>query len=302
MPDVIPVQARALVSSAGQPPRLNICRSLGRPAGCRQIMEDWLRLLDDQLRRQPAEADRRGVRQSLRELAELIAADRLGLSRGDHQRLLARLAATFATGLTPASQSLLAAMAPSYAGVVAAISRACPSCDYEASLGQLLSYMARLLLDRRGGWKTVFRNIQAVSKETTAKQRLDDVEFARLEEWVESGAANLFPLQRDLEGAIARLDAQIAALDGEISRRAAVLQQSAEERRAAQRLPNVLFLDAWREGRDIGELRRQRQDRLDELAAKREIKDLIDADIRGFEDCLLAIRRSYFMRLVWTAA
>jgi len=301
MPDPNPAEARSRSHTATHAPVLEACRSPGRSDGCRKIVVAWLGQLDARLHHQPADTDRRSVRHSLRELAALIDADRLGLSRLDYEELLARLAAIFTNGASAASEGLLAAMAPSYAGVVVAISRACPTCDYEVSLGQLLRFMAKLFLDRRSGWKSVYRSIRAILHGTAAKQRLDEVEFARLEEWVESGAANLFSLQRDLGGAIGRLRQQAADLEGEVTRRTTVLEQSVRERRDATAVPNVIFLDAWCERREIAELRRRHRGVIDELEAKRAIKDLVDSDIRGLEDCLLAIRRAYDLRLVWAA-
>ena len=302
MSDANKAHARTLLPIGGYPAILAECRSIGLPDACRRILDDCLSHLDDQLRGQGSSADRRSARQTLRELAELIASDRLGLAGSDYERLLGRLGAIFATGVASSSQGALVATAPSYAGVIAAISRACPSCDYEAALGQLLTYMAQLFLDRRSGWKAVYRSIRAISDGVAAKQRLDDAEFARIQEWIESGAANLFPIQRDLGRAIARLREKVAALDAEIARHARALDLSSRRRGTDGRLQNVIFLDGWRQGRDVADLERQRLDLLDRLEAKQGVKDLIDADIRELEDSLSATRRAYFIRLVWTAA
>jgi hypothetical protein len=265
-------------------------------------VDDCLGHLDDQLRKQRPTTDRRSVRQTLRELAELIAGDQLGLARGDYQRLLARLAATFATGLGPSSEGFLADMAPNYAGVVAAISRACPSCDYEAPLGQLLTYMARLFLDRRSGWKSIYRSIRSMSDGVAAKRRLDEVELSRIEEWIESGAANLFPIQRDLARAIARLEDELAAVDAEIARRAKAAQLPLRLQATDGDLVNVVLLDVWLQRRETAKLQRQRLDLLGQLEAKQGVKELIDSDIRELEDSLHATRRAYFIRLAWSAA
>ena len=297
MPDASTAHARTLLPMGGSPAILAARRSVGVPDACRRVLDDCLRHLDDQLRSRGSGMDRRSARQTLRELADLIAADRLGLDDGDYERLLGRLAAIFATGLTPASQGVLVTTAPSYAGVIAAISRACPSCDYEAPLGQLLTYMARLFLDRRAGWKAIYRSIQAISDGVAAKQRLDEVEFARIQEWIESGAANLFSIQRDLARAIARLGRKVVAIDAQIARCSAALDLSSRRRRADDTLRNVVSLDTWRQGRQVAELERQRLDLLEQIKAKQGVKDLIDADVRDLENCLRATRRAYFIRL-----
>ena len=302
MPDASTAHARTLLPLGGYPAILADCRSVGVPETCRRVLDDCLSQLDDQLRRQGSSTDRRSARQTLRELADLIASDRMGLDPGDYERLLGRLAAIFAAGLSPASQGVLVTTAPSYAGVIAAISRACPRCDYEAPLGQLLTYMARLFLDRRAGWKAIYRSIQAISDGVAAKQRLDEVEFARIQEWIESGAANLFSIQRDLGRAIAHLGEKVAAIDAQIARRAAALDLCSRRRRADDTVRNIVSLDTWRQGRQLAELERQRLDLLDQIAAKQGVKDLIDADVRELEDCLWATRRAYFIRLAWTAA
>jgi hypothetical protein len=302
MPDANTAHARTLLPLGGYPAILAECRSVGVPDTCRRVLDDCLGHLDEQLRGQGASTDRRSARQTLRELADLIASGRLGLARVDYESLLVRLAAIFATGFSPASQGALVFTAPTYAGVIAAISRACPNCDYEASLGQLLTYMARLFLDRRSGWKAIYRSIQAISDGVAAKQRLDDGEFARIQEWIESGAANLFPIQRDLGRAIGRLGEKVAAIDAQIASHAAALDLASRQRRTDGSLRNVVSLDTWRQGREIAELERQRLDLLDQIEAKQGIQDLIDADIRELEDCLRATRRAYFIRLAWTAA
>ena len=157
--------------------------------------------------------------------------------------------------------------------------------------------MARLFLDRRAGWKAIYRSIQAISDGVAAKQRLDEVEFARIQEWIESGAANLFSIQRDLARAIARLGRQVAAIDAQIARCSAALDLSSRRRRADDGLRNVVSLDTWRQGRQVAELERQRLDLLEQIKAKQGVKDLIDADVRDLENCLRATRRAYFIRL-----
>jgi hypothetical protein len=302
MPDADKAHARSPLPLGGYPAVLAECRWVGIPETCRRVLDDCLVHLDGQLHGSATGTTRRSARQTLRELADLIASDRLGLASGDYQRLLGRLAAIFAIGLAPAALGPLATTAPSYAGVVAAISRACPSCDYEAPLGQLLTYMARLFLYRRSGWKAIYRSIQAISDGVAAKGRLDDVEFARIQEWIESGAANLFPIQRDLARAIARLGEQVAATDAQIARHAAALELSSRRRRNDPALQNVVSLDTWRQGREVDELQQQRLDLLDQFEAKQGVKELIDSDIRELEDCLRATRRAYFIRLAWSAA
>lgn len=278
----------------GYPAILAECRSIGVPDSCRRVLNDCLIHLDDQLHDPDGEVDRRGVRLTLRELADLITSNRLSLERPEYQVLLARLVAIFATGAAPASQLALATSAPSYAGVVAALSRACPSCDYEAALGQLLIYMGRLFIERRSGWKAIFRAIASISDGVAAKQRLDEGEFRRIEEWVESGASNLFPIQRDLAKAIAGLEEKAAALAAEMERRTAALGSSGLGAR-------VVSLADRRERIEIAALGRRRDELLAQAEDKRGIQELIDNDIRDLEDALRATRRAYSVRLVWAA-
>ena len=278
----------------GYPAILAECRSIGVPDSCRRVLNDCLIHLDDQLHDPDGEVDRRGVRLTLRELADLITSNRLSLERPEYQVLLARLVAIFATGAAPASQLALATSAPSYAGVVAALSRACPSCDYEAALGQLLIYMGRLFIERRSGWKAIFRAIASISDGVAAKQRLDEGEFRRIEEWVESGASNLFPIQRDLAKAIAGLEEKAAALAAEMERRTAALGSSGLGAR-------VVSLADRRERMEIAALGRRRDELLAQAEDKRGIQELIDNDIRDLEDALRATRRAYSVRLVWAA-
>jgi hypothetical protein len=278
----------------GYPAILAECRAIGVQDSCRRVLNDCLIHLDDQLHGPEGDVDRRGVRLTLRELADLIASNRLSLERPEYQVLLARLVAIFATGAAPASQSALATSAPSYAGVVAALSRACPSCDYEAALGQLLTYMGRLFVERRSGWKAIYRAIASISDRVAAKQRLDEGEFRRIEEWVESGASNLFPIQRDLAKAIAGLEEKAAALGAEMERRTAALGSSGLGAR-------VVSLADRRERIEIAALGRRRDELLAQAEDKRGIQGLIDDDIRDLEDALRAARRAYSVRLVWAA-
>jgi hypothetical protein len=301
MSDSDQVSARVALPLGGYPAILAECRVAGLPDTCRRVLEDCLRYLHGQLRGTATGMDRRVARQTLRELADLIGSNRLGLAGGDYQRLLGRLAAIFAIGAPLTAGSALASTAPSYAGVVAAIRRACPSCDYEASLGQLLIYMARLFLDRRNGWTSIYRSIQAISDGVAAKRRLDDSEFSRVQEWVESGASNLFPIQRELERAIARLGQEAADLDSAIARKAKALERPARRARADAARRNVVSLAVWRERREIAELQQRRRELLDQIDTKRGIKDLIDDDIRDVDDSLRAARRAYFVRLAWSA-
>jgi len=278
----------------GYPAILAECRSIGVPDSCRRVLNDCLIHLDDQLHGPDGDVDRRGVRLTLRELADLITSNRLSLERPEYQVLLARLVAIFATGAAPASQLALATSAPSYAGVVAALSRACPSCDYEAALGQLLTYMGRLFVERRSGWKAIYRAIASISDGVAAKQRLSEGEFRRIEEWVESGASNLFPIQQDLAKAIAGLEEKAAALGAEMEHRTAALGSSGPGAR-------VVSLADRRERIEIAALGRRRDELLAQAEDKRGIRGLIDDDIRELEDALRATRRAYSVRLVWAA-
>jgi hypothetical protein len=278
----------------GYPAILAECRAIGVQDSCRRVLNDCLIHLDDQLHGPEGDVDRRGVRLTLRELGDLIGSNRLSLERPEYQVLLARLVAIFATGAAPVSQLALATSAPSYAGVVAALSRACPSCDYEAALGQLLTYMGRLFVERRSGWKSIYRAIASISDRVVAKQRLDEGEFRRIEEWVESGASNLFPIQRDLAKAIAGLEEKAAALAAEMERRTAALGSGGPGAR-------VVSLADRRERIEIAALGRRRDELLAQAEDKRGIRGLIDDDIRELEDALRATRRAYSVRLVWAA-
>jgi len=295
MTDVRLATARDPLPLGGYPAILAECRSVGVPDSCRRVLDDCLVHLDDQLHGPGGEIERRSVRLTLRELGDLIASNRLSLGRPEYQVLLARLVAIFATGAAPASQLALATSAPSYAGVVAALSRACPTCDYEAALGQLLTYMGRLFLDRRSGWKAIYRAIQSISGGVAAKQRLEEGEFYRVAEWIESGASNLFPIQRDLEQAIAALENEAAGLTAEMERRTGALGAAGVGAR-------VVSLADRRARLEIAALGRQRDDLLAQAGDKRAIKELIDDDIRELEDALRATRRAYSVRLVWQAA
>jgi hypothetical protein len=294
MTDACSATTQGPLPLGGYPAILAECRSIGVPDSCRRVLNDCLIHLDDQLHGPDGDVDRRGVRLTLRELADLITSNRLSLERPEYQVLLARLVAIFATGAAPASQLALATSAPSYAGVVAALSRACPSCDYEAALGQLLTYMGRLFVERRSGWKAIYRAIASISDGVAAKQRLSEGEFRRIEEWVESGASNLFPIQQDLAKAIAGLEEKAAALGAEMERRTAALGSSGPGAR-------VVSLADRRERIEIAALGRRRDELLAQAEDKRGIRGLIDDDIRELEDALRATRRAYSVRLVWAA-
>ena len=202
--------------------------------------------------------------------------------------------AIFATGAAPASQLALATSAPSYAGVVAALSRACPSCDYEAALGQLLIYMGRLFLERRSGWKAIFLAIASISDGVAAKQRLDEGEFRRIEEWVESGASNLFPSSATWPRPS---PAWRRRLPRSLPRWSVALRPSGSSGLGAR----VVSLADRRERIEIAALGRRRDELLAQAEDKRGIQELIDNDIRDLEDALRATRRAYSVRLVWAA-
>jgi hypothetical protein len=302
MPDADKAKALRPLPLGGYTAILAECRTLRVPDTCRRVLDDCLGYLNGQLQDPATGKARRAARQTLRELADLIASGQLGLACGDYQRILGRLAAIFTIEAATAAGSVLVSTAPSYAGVVAAISRACPSCDYEAPLGQMLTYMARLFLDRRSGWKSIYRNILAISDGVAAKRRLDDAEFARIQEWIESGATNLFPIQRDLVRAIHRLGQELAGLDAAIAQKAASLDLSLRRWRADPTLRNVVSLAARREVREIAELERRRRDVRDRIQAKQGVKDLVDADIQDLDESLRAARRAYFIRLAWSTS
>jgi uncharacterized protein YdcH (DUF465 family) len=302
MPNVESASLRDPLPTGGYPAILAHCRVLGTPGVCRQVTDDCLGHLDGQLGATASGPDRRSARQTLREMADLLTASGLGLIHGDYQRLLGRLSRIFATDSVAEPRSSLTTMSPSYSGVVAAISRACPSCDYEAALGQLLIYMSRLFLDRHSGWKAVYRNIRSIAEGVENKGRLDDLELARIDEWVESGAANLFPIQRDLECALNRLGDQLDTLDEQIAHKLAGRELASRQRYSDASLQNVVPFDSWRNRRELANLKQQRANLCDQIDAKRGVKTLIDEDIRDLEESLGATRRAYFVHLAWSAS
>jgi hypothetical protein len=273
----------------GYPAILAHCRVLGMPGACRQVLDDCLGHLDRQLSAYSSGPDRRSARQTLRELGDLLAENGLGLAQGDYQRLLERLSDIFATEAVAEPRAALTTMA-------------CPTCDYEAALGQLLTYMSRLFLDRRGGWKAVYRNIRTIANSVGVNGRLDNEDLARIDEWVESGAANLFPIQRDLVLALGRLDEQLAALDEEIQRKLVGRELALRQRRSDASLDNVVPIESGRQGRELAELKQRRTDLCEQIDAKLGVKALIDEDIRDLAESLGATRRAYFVRLAWSAS
>ena len=155
--------------------------------------------------------------------------------------------------------------------------------------------MIRLFRQEDTGWVAVYRHLRSIPDGVGAKQQLKRVCAADIREWFDAGVQNLFGLRVGLRERIQKLGEAADALGQEIQAGEDVIR--AANAKGARNIHVVVLAD-WLKGRQLAELRDQRQIIIDERTDKVDTVALINADIREFEQRLGEARRAYLLRVV----
>lgn len=206
----------------------------------------------------------------------------------DYRDILQGLTDVYARGIAHRGLNPCTRTATVYAELVSAISQSFQDYDYSDALGQLVVYMARLFRARESGWATIYRHIQSMPENLAARQQLNQALFKELQEWFESGAGNLFSIRDGLTNTAADLTNEAKTLDARIR-----YLEDADSTDTGGSDPRVVPLNAVRNARRIQKLKLDLDIVLEERATKEALIELIDDDIRDFENRLIDVRRAY---------
>ena len=265
------------------------------PSRIRSALQDHLDSLASHLGGESPTDDGRSAARTLDEIASILRAEAYRVGGDDYRRILERLVAIYASGASRRGCSTYLVAAASYADVVGFICRECPACDFDEAVGQMLVFMNRLFRARDGNWRAIYKTILAIPDSAHAKQFLLTAYFPRIKEWYDSGVANLFSIEDDLNQEIADLGSQVAKLDKAIAgtrRQLEGASRSLSDTGACL----VVSLEARRHQISLARLSLDRQAVLEKLEVSRTIVELIESDIQEFEGFIRETRRAYFIR------
>ncbi len=266
------------------------------PNYARNTLDGLLDTLATQLGREdPPAVVGVAAQRTLAAIADVLRDESESMANDDYRRVLERLVAIYAPGTSRRGCSAFLAAAPSYANVLEIICRGCPTCDYDDAVGQMLVFMNRLFRARNASWRSIYQTILAIPDSAHAKQFLLTAYFPRLQEWHDSGVANLFSIEDDLKQEIGDLGAKVARFDRAITRANRELED-ARPTLPGKRQTTVVSLDSRRRQFAVAELMRKRQTMLEKLRVSQTIVELIESDIQEFEGFIRETRRAYFIR------
>ncbi|MBA1445253.1 MAG: hypothetical protein M3H12_00720 [Chromatiales bacterium] len=272
---------------------MSLCSREGRgadPHRSRELLDDYLDYLDTALSGQGRSIDVSQIQEMLLEVSQIIRSGRAGVSADDYRKIISHLTGIYAKGLAEEMKCPFIITSVDYADVIEAISQECPAFDYREVMGQLLYYMSQLFRNRKGSWMMVYEHLLSLPESIDALALSNRKTFMEIQEWTEQGVDSLFQICRDYKGMIGQTEHDLAGLE----RRIAVQK----DEMAAQKNSAVIAFDSLRKKRVLKAMLSQKARLIEELQSKKMILELVEDDIREFEEKLVELRRAYFIRLV----
>ncbi len=259
-------------------------------------LQQSLQLVEQSLRKEAKAGDIKAARYQLDLLAAKIREDSCVLSQ-EYGFFLQDLTQSYRAVCRDPDHARCLETAANFANLVEATSHKYSAIAYEDILGLLLDLMTRLFQARDNSWSTLYHHLRAIPDYLEAKQHLKRVCSADIREWFDAGVQNLFSLQKNLAQKSQAFAAEAEQIQVRIRSRkhaAALIQRYTRLRygdpvvslRANQVLQRVRTLEEERDGL------------LEQRDSTREIRTLIESDIREFERLLNEARHAYYLRLV----
>jgi len=262
-----------------------------------QLLADCLEVVGRELDSARGPADAAPVRGALDEVVAMVRSEGDLLQDLDYAGFVRRLTSLYASACNHRENAAVAATAEAYAAVIAAIGQSRPRLDLTLALGQLLELMTRLFSAGDIRWKLVHQHLRSVPDSVRAKQTLNHVCAAGVSEWLDAGVQNLFGLRDDLVASIQALSARARRIQAKIRARQRALAD-ARDRLDPSGTGKVILLEGPSREREISALKREKGLVLEEREGRKGTLELIESDIREFENRLRGARRAYYLRPV----
>ncbi|RDH89272.1 MAG: hypothetical protein DIZ77_06805 [endosymbiont of Seepiophila jonesi] len=226
----------------------------------------------------------------LLEVSQIIRSGRAGVSTDDYRKIISHLTGIYAKGLAEEMKCPFIITSVDYADVIEAISQEYPAFDYREVMGQLLYYMSQLFRNRKGSWMMVYEHLLSLPESVDALALSNRKAFMEIQEWTEQGVDSLFQICRDYKEMIGQAEHDLAGLEQRIAVQ--------KDEMATQKNRAVIAFDSLRKKRVLKAMLSQKARLIEELQSKQMILELVEDDIREFEEKLVELRRAYFIRLV----
>ncbi|MBL3600693.1 MAG: hypothetical protein JMN26_09985 [gamma proteobacterium endosymbiont of Lamellibrachia anaximandri] len=261
------------------------------PHRLRELLDDYIDYLDTALSEQGGRSiDVSQIQEMLLEVSQIIRSGRAGVSTDDYRNIISHLTGIYAKGLAEEMKCPFIITSVDYADVIEAISHEYPAFDYREVMGQLLYYMSQLFRNRKGSWMMVYEHLLSLPESIDALALSNRKAFTEIQEWTEQGVDSLFQICRDYKEMVGQTEHDLAGLE----RRIAVHKDEMK----AQQHRAVIAFDSLRKKRVLKAMLSQKARLIEALRSKQMILELVEDDIREFEEKLVELRRAYFIRLV----
>ena len=263
----------------------------GNDGNLEQILDAYLEYLQSQLVSARSDMDIGQVREMLLEVASVVRDGRFRGRDEEFGRFINGLATIYGNGFVGQESEGLHHTLGDYAELLESISREFPEYNYDQALQQLFLHMSRMFESEQKGWAEVLESIVSMPDTIGLVQLLKQECLPQIREWVEGGVKNLFQIRSDLIAIVRKLDMRQQLVAQEMVR----LEHSYQEHHGEG---NLIGFRQGKMARTMTLLRRKLVSIQQEAEDKRGLVELVDSNIREFQDLMAAARRKFFMHLV----
>ena len=267
------------------------------PVRLQQIINDYLDYLEKRLSQEANFTDIGQVQEMLLELSYCIRLNNRQINLEEYSAILERLSDIYARGMGQNKRTIFSVTAADYADLIEAISFRHPTYDYSEMIAQLLFYMNQLFEQRKGNWITIYDHLQSMTDSIESLQSLKKRHFQKIQQWVEEGVENLFQIREDFYGRIEQLNNEANALDQKINEGKDNISSDIARFKADEE-NTVISLEMKRREKEIRMLANRMNEIVNERDGEGKIHDLIEENIKEFEDILTNTKRLICIELI----
>ncbi len=264
---------------------------INEPGRLDHTLNAYLGYLHNELLNASDEVNLDQAKDMLREIAFVVETGNVKAWGAEFGRFTDGLVAIYHKGFAQDGMSNYLETVDSYAGVIESISREFPLNNYDEALQSLLFCMSQLFRRQQKGWVKIYGRLAAMPELIGLVQQTKQKYFFDIAEWVEGGAQNLFEIRNDYASAERKLHLREQLVTQQIARIQRLYQQT-------DRVGNVIELRQGKRAGALSVLRRKNARIHNEILEKKRLIELIDLNIKEFQDLMAVARRSLFIRSV----